>query len=229
MPTASPSFSGFSPAGLRFLRELAKNNDRAWFAQRKAIYETELLEPMRAYVADATKALGKAKIAIGGDPKRTPFRIYRDTRFSNDKSPYKTNAGVYLTRDGTRESPGGLYLHVEPKACFVAAGFYRLDKPLLQRWREAMAAEPKRFAAMLRALERNGLAVDASRDELKRMPRGFQEHADAPIAQYFRYGSFMVSEALSDAEVADPRLIERVVAFAKSGKPLLEYGWAVLG
>ena len=227
MPPLSSSFNGFSRAGLRFLRDLAKNNDRAWFAQRKAIYETELLEPMRAYVADATKALGKAKISLGGDPKRTPFRIYRDTRFSIDKSPYKTNAGVYLTRDGTRESPGGLYLHVEPKACFVAAGFYRIDKPLLQRWREAMAGEPKRFAAMLRALERNGLAVDESRDELKRMPRGFEAQSASPIATYFRYGSFMVSDMLTDAEVADPGLIERVVAFAKKSKPLLEYGWAL--
>jgi uncharacterized protein (TIGR02453 family) len=224
----SRSFLGFSPAGLRFLRELAKNNDRAWFAPRKHVYETELLEPLRALVDDATIALGKAKIPIGADPERGPFRIYRDVRFSRDKSPYKTNLGAYLSHDGRRDSPGGLYIHVQPKASFMALAFYQLDKPLLQRWREALVAQPKRFEAMLRALERNGLKLSEPELTLKRMPRGFEDQAASPLCRFFQYGSFTVSERLADADVGSPLLVERIVSFARRGKPLLDYGWSLV-
>ncbi len=106
------------------------HHDRSWFTPRKHIYEAELLEPLRALVADATEALGKAKIPIGADPKRAPFPIYRDVRFSPDKSPYKTNLGSYLSQDGDHGTPGGLYIHIQPKQAFMALAFYQIDKPV---------------------------------------------------------------------------------------------------
>src|SRR5690349_10339043 len=111
--TAS-GFNGFSPAGLAFMRGLAKHNDRAWFMPRKSTYETELLAPLQTLVDDTTQALRKARIPIAADPRRSTFRIYRDIRFSHDKRPYKTNLGAYLPADGTRDEPGGLYIHIEP-------------------------------------------------------------------------------------------------------------------
>jgi uncharacterized protein (TIGR02453 family) len=158
MPTTtSPTFSGFSPEGLRFLRDLAKHNERQWFTPRKHMYETELLEQLRALIADATAAMHRAKIPIGAAPKRSFFRIYRDIRFSPDKRPYKTNLGAYLPHDGSHDAPGGLYVHIQPKNSFMAIAFYQIEKPLLQRWRTAMASAPKRFEEVLCALERNGL------------------------------------------------------------------------
>ena len=225
--TLSPAFAGFSPEGLRFLRDLAKHNERQWFTSRKHIYETELLEPLRALVADATAAMHRAKMPIGADPRRSTFRIYRDIRFSPDKRPYKTNLGAYLSHDGSHDAPGGLYVHIEPKTSFMAIAFYQIDKPLLQRWRAAMASEPKRFEAVLRALERNGLRLSEPEDALKRMPRGFEAHADSSIAKYFRFPSFIVSETLSDEDIASTRLIERMVSLAKRAKPLLDYGWSL--
>jgi len=224
---ATGKFTGFSQEALRFLRDLAKHNDRSWFTPRKHIYEAECLEPLRALAADATDAFRKAKIPIGADPKRAPFRIYRDVRFSPDKSPYKTNLGAYLSPDGSHGTPGGLYIHIQPKQSFMALAFYQIDKPLLARWREEMARDPKRFETMLRALERNGLQLSEHEDALKRMPRGYEPHADSPIAKYFRQSSFTVSETLSDRDIADARLIERMVAFAKKARPLLTYGWSI--
>ena len=96
----SARFSGFSAAGLKFLRGLAKNNDRAWFQPRKHIYEAELLEPLRALVADATRAMRAAKIPLAANPTGSTFRIYRDIRFSRDKLPYKANLGAYLSLSG---------------------------------------------------------------------------------------------------------------------------------
>lgn len=221
-------FPGFSPQALKFLRELKKNNDRAWFAPRKELYERTCLAPLRALTADLARALHKARIPIDIDASRVGFRIYRDVRFSHDKSPYKTNLGTYLPHRGMRGAPGGLYIHVAPKESFAVAGFYQLDKAALQRWREAMASDPKRFQSVLRTLERNDLALSEQEDALKRMPRGFEALAESPIAAYFRIGTFMVSEKLSDGDLADAGLIERCVALAKKAKPLLEYGWDVL-
>lgn len=222
------AFTGFSPQALRFLRDLKKNNERDWFQAHKDIYERELLAPLQALASDVSVAMRKAKIPIAADPRRVSFRIYRDVRFSNDKSPYKTNLGTYLPHGGLRDSPGGLYVHIEPRASFMAVAFYQLEKPQLQAWRLAMAKEPARFERVLRALERNGTKLSEQDDSLKRMPRGFEDHADGSIAPYFRLKSFIVSETLSDSDVSDAGLIERSVGLAKNAKPLLEYGWSVL-
>jgi uncharacterized protein (TIGR02453 family) len=224
-----PLFSGFSPQTLKFLRGLKKNNDRAWFVPHKELYERECLAPLRALTVDLASALQKAKIPIDADASRVGFRIYRDVRFSRDKSPYKTNLGTYLPHRGVRGAPGGLYVHVAPKESFAVAGFYQLDKEPLQRWREAMASDPKRFQGVLRALGRKGLTLSEQEDALKRMPRGFEALAESPIAAYFKVGTFMVSEKLSDADVAGDGLIEKSLALVKNAKPLLEYGWDVLG
>ena len=224
----SQQFSGFSPAGLKFLRDLANNNDRGWFAPRKHVYETELLEPLRVLLADVTQAMRKARIPLGADPQRSTFRIYRDIRFAPDKRPYKTNLGAYLSPRGTPHDPGGLYLHIQPKQSFMAVAFYQLDKEPLLRWRTALAKDPQRFQSMLHALARNGLKISEESESLKRMPRGFEAYADSPIAKYFRFSSFIVSERLSDKDVSSKRVIERMVRLAKKAKPLMEYGAHVL-
>ena len=109
----------------------------------------------------------------------------------------------------------------------MALAFYQLDPAMLLRWRTAMAKDPKRFQSMLRALERNRLKISEESESLKRMPRGFEAHAESPIAKYFRLGSFTVSERLTDKDVSSPRLIGRMVAFAKKAKPLMEYGRSI--
>ncbi len=221
-------FTGFSAQALKFLRDLKKNNDRAWFAPRKEIFERECLAPLRALTVDLASALRKARVPIDADPSRVGFRIYRDVRFSRDKSPYKTNLGTYLPYRGVRGAPGGLYVHITPKESFAVAGFYQLDKEPLQRWREAMASDPKRFQYVMRALQRNGLGLSEEHETLKRMPRGFEAIAEIPIARYFKTATFMVSEELADADVASAGLIDKSIALVKRAKPLLVYGWAVL-
>jgi uncharacterized protein (TIGR02453 family) len=221
------TFNGFSPEALRFLRDLAKHNDRAWFAPRKELYQKELLEPLQALVADATSALHKAKIPLGGDPKRSVFRIYRDIRFSPDKSPYKTNVGAILSNEHANDSRGGLYIHIQPQESCLAAGFHELDKALLQRWREAMARDPKAFEKLARALESERLTLSEDENGLKRMPRGFEAFASHTIARYFKLRSFIVSENLSDDDVMHARLIDRIVDLGKRAKALFTYGAAV--
>lgn len=225
---AAAAFSGFSPEALNFLRDLAKHNDRAWFAPRKAFYEEHLLEPLRTLVMRASEAMRKARIPLGSDPRSGTFRIYRDVRFSPDKRPYKTNLGAFLAHNGSHDSPGGLYVHIQPANSFIGIGFYHLDKPYLQRWRESMAENPTKFETALRTLGRNGFTLSESEEQLKRMPRGFEAHANSTLAPYFRRSSFIVSENVKDADVCSPQIIDRIVDGAKRAKPLLEYGWSTL-
>ncbi len=227
---AGRSFTGFSAEGLRLLAGLKRNNDRTWFAARKEKITAELLEPLGALVDDATAALTKAKIAIRGDRKRSVFRIYRDVRFSPDKSPYKTHVSAYLSYDGGRDTPGGLYVHVEPGASMIAVAFYAIDTPMLARWRREMAERPARFTRVVEALRKRGLAIDgpeAWEDSLVRMPRGFEAQSESDLAPYFRLRSFCARRKLSDAEVGSPALIDAIVALARDAKPLLEFGWSL--
>ncbi len=229
---ASPAarFSGFDAKALRLLSALEKHNDRAWFAPRKERFRSELLEPLAWLVEDVSAALARAKIPIGGDRKRSIFRIYRDVRFSNDKSPYKTHVSAYLSYDGGRLTPGGIYIHVQPGRSFLSIAFYRIEKPMLQRWRASMAADPARFTRVLRALEKKQLAVippDEDEDSLARMPRGFEACATSPLAPYFRLRNFCTHLALEDREVASPDLPARIVRLARDAKPLLDFGWSL--
>ncbi len=109
MSSATQPFAGFTPEAIQFLADLARNNDRAWFAPRKADYERLLKEPLEALCVALADRFAARGIPLAADPKRSPFRIYRDTRFSKDKSPYKTNLGASFpwVENGRRGRGGG--------------------------------------------------------------------------------------------------------------------------
>ena len=230
MRSDSGRFEGFPASGLRFLEQLAKHNERDFFKPRKELYERDLLAPMRAFVLEVSEALRRAKIGIGGDAKRSIFRVYRDVRFAADKSPYRTNVAAYLSYDGERDTPGGLYVHVGPDRKFFSVTFYNIPKPMLQRWREEMARRPARFRAVLRALARRGHTLvppEEWDDSLARMPRGFAGQAESDLAPYFRLRSFSVRRPLTRADVTSRKMLGHAVTFAKELKPLLDFGWSL--
>jgi uncharacterized protein (TIGR02453 family) len=221
-------FQGFPPSGLRFLRDLARHNDRNWFVPRKHVYERDVLQPMQQLVIELSERFERKRIPVYGDVRRSIFRIYRDVRFTHNKLPYKTHGAAYLSPDGGRHTPGGLYIHVAPKGAFLSLAFYDLHPALLQRWRVAMAEDPKAFAAVIRQLSRAKLQVippDEEEDALRRMPRGFAHLAQTPIGPYFRLRHFLIHDDLDSATLGSRRLVERAVTFVVRGLPLLTYGW----
>jgi len=223
-------FTGFPREGLRFLEQLAAHNDRAWFAPRKEEYERSLHAPMRAFVEDASAALRKAGIPIGGNERRSIFRVYRDIRFSPDKTPYRTNVAAYLSYDGERTTPGGIYLQVAPRRSFFSVAFYRIERPMLQRWRAEMARSPARFRSVVKKLRSKGLELiepEDWEDALARMPRGFERFAESDVEQYFRVRSFCARRPLALRDVTSAALVRRAVEFARDAKPLLDYGWSL--
>jgi len=183
---------------------------------------------MQRLVVELSERFERKRIPLYGDVRRSIFRIYRDVRFSHNKLPYKTHAAAYLSPDGGRHTPGGLYIHVAPKGAFLSLAFYDLHPLFQRRWRDAMAQDPKAFLAVVRALARSKLQIippDDEEDSLRKMPRGFSHFAAAPIGPYFRLRHYLIHEDLDAATLGSRRLVERAVAFAQHGLPLLKYGW----
>jgi uncharacterized protein (TIGR02453 family) len=218
-------FQGFPEAAFDFLRGLATAQNKAWFEDNKRQYEDAVRWPLTALIADLTSAFTRLGVPLQGDPKRSVFRMHRDVRFARDKAPYKTNAGAILTRGGGKDSPGLLYIHIQPDRCFTACGFYRPDPAPLQMMRDAIMANPKNYQAMLRRLADLDLHLGLDEDALKRTPRGYEGVADPALVDALRRRSFIVREPLTQDEVASPVLTERLVAFAEKARPLLDFGW----
>src|SRR5271154_2488034 len=157
MPPPTTPFIGFRPAAFSFFRGLAKHNDPLWFKPRKAIYDNEVLAPFRALLVALSQALEVVGVPLVGDPDRGIFRIYRDVRFSANKQLYKTHQGGVLTRSGGKGDPGLLYVHVEPGASMIGAGFWHAPSELLHRLRGAVLSEADEFLAMAERLTALGL------------------------------------------------------------------------
>jgi uncharacterized protein (TIGR02453 family) len=215
MAVPAPSFAGFTPRAIQFLTDLAENNSRAWFAPRKEDYERLLKEPMEALCVALGERLAARGIPLQADPKRSPFRIYRDTRFSKDKSPFKTNLGATFpwveTDGGAGEGvdagahANGGYFSFQPGEMYAGGGMWRPEKPRLDAFRRALVERPERVRE---ALEAPGFVAwfgeVHTQEALKRIPAGYPQ--DHPMADMFRWKDVIFGRRLSDAEVCSPVL-----------------------
>ncbi|MFN8573416.1 MAG: DUF2461 domain-containing protein [Gemmatimonadaceae bacterium] len=211
------TFTSFRPKGLTFLRQLKRHNDRTWFMDHRATYDEELLDPLRLLVEELDVRCADFAPEIVGNPKRSIFRIHRDVRFSKDKSPYKTHVSFWLThvRAGhgvgseTHGAGAGYYVHVEPGASMVAGGIWMPPRDRLAAIRDAIAENPKAFASTLAdpSFKRRFSSL-STEGMLKRLPRGFAP--GHPAEPYLRYVSFTVSAPLTDDQVLNAKLPERI-------------------
>jgi uncharacterized protein (TIGR02453 family) len=231
-----PIFPGFRPPALTFLRSLKRNNRREWFQENRGTYEEEILVPMRMLVEELDVRFARFAPEIVGDSKRSIFRIYRDVRFSNDKSPYKTHAACWFSHRNAGHGVGsethgagaGYYFHLEPGASIVAGGIWMPPRPSLNLLRETIAKRPKEFAKTLQgtAFKRR---FDKLTEEqmLKRLPRGFEP--GHPAEPWLRYVSFTVSASLSDKDVLSKKLGEKIERDFKMMLPLVRWLNSALG
>ena len=228
--------SYFSDRSLAFLRGLARHNRREWFEQHRADYEASLLAPMRDLVEDMDVRLARLAPEIVGDPKRSIFRIYRDVRFSKDKSPYKEHfACWFFHRDAShrvgQESHGGgagFYFHFQPGSSLNAGGIWMPPPEALDKLRDALAAKPTAFerAVTDRAVRRRFGELDEDA-VLTRVPRGYAP--DHPAARWLCYKSFTVGRALSDAQMTSARLPSLVAEDFAVMRPLVRWLNGALG
>ena len=191
----------FSPALFGFLRDLAANNDREWFAANKARYAAEVQEPSLAFVEDVGMRLPEEIsphfVADARTNGGSVFRIYRDTRFSKDKTPYKTHTGIQFRHARTRDVHApGFYLHLEPGNVFMACGTWHPERETLHAIRTAIAGKPTRWTALTEGL---APVYSLGGESLKRPPAGFdKEH---PLIEELKRKDFIAYSPLTEEDV----------------------------
>jgi uncharacterized protein (TIGR02453 family) len=225
----------FTARALTFFRGLARNNDKPWFEAHREEYETEVRQPMRDLIEDLDTRFAEFAPEIGGDPKRSMFRINRDIRFSKDKSPYKTHAASWFHHRNAARSVGseadagsaGYYFHLEPGGrSMIGAGLWMPPRPQLNKLRDAIAKDPKGFDKMARSIPKRFGGLD-DEGALKRMPRGFAE--DHPAAKWLRFQSFTSGRTLTDAQVTSASLAAFLAREYESLLPLVRWLNGALG
>lgn len=218
-------FGGFPPKALQFLADLAQNNDRAWFAPRKADYERLVKRPMEALCTALAERFAARGIPLEADPRRSPFRIYRDTRFSKDKSPYKTWQGAEFPYRGVGSSEAsahsavGGYFHLQPGEIFVAGGMHHPDSPRLAAFRALVDVDPERVLAAVRDPAFLALYDGVGGDRLQRVPQGYSK--DHPHADLLRLKDVIFERRLSDADATSADLPDVITDSLAAGLPVL--------
>ena len=213
-----------TPALFDFLRELEHNNERPWFEANKARYRAEVRDPMLDLIQAFAEPLAEISPHFRADPRANGgslFRIYRDTRFSKDKTPYKTNVGAHFRHAAGKDAHApGFYLHLEPGMCFAGCGVWHPDSPTLGRIRDAIVEKPdewKRITASGAFCQTFRLAGEA----LKRPPRGYDpEH---PLIEDLKRKDFVVIADVDEAETVRPDFLDRFAAIARAGAEFTNY------
>lgn len=207
---------------LKFLKDIKRHNDRDWFEKNKWRY-LDAKAGFEEAVTGILKELVKFDSGLHGlNPKKLPFRIYRDVRFSKDKSPYKTNMGAGFSPNGRLVQEPGYYLHIEPGQSFIAGGIYQPDPANLAKVRQEIDYNPDALKKLMAAKKFKTIFGGFDEfDKLKTMPKGYPK--DHPQKEWLRLKSFIVSMPLSDKQVTDKKFIRTVASACKNIKPLNDY------
>jgi uncharacterized protein (TIGR02453 family) len=214
----------FSPRSFRFLRALARHNERAWFHEHKADYEAHLREPFLRLIADLQVPLSDISPHYVADPRKAGgslFRIHRDVRFSNNKAPYKTWSGARCHHERARQVHApSFYIHIEPGHCFLGGGLWHPETTTQRRIRDFIVDNPDAWQRATRDpafLER----FHWGGSSLVRSPRGYP--SDHPLIDDLKRKDFVVAQTLDDAVVTGPALLEVVVEGFRAAAPLVDY------
>jgi uncharacterized protein (TIGR02453 family) len=213
-------FSGFPPEGLQFFRKLQRNNRREWFQPRKAIFETSLKQPMRELVAAVNDAMKSFAPLYATDPDKAIYRIYRDTRFSKDKTPYKDHIAASFPRQGTPQG-AGLYFAVSHKEVAIGGGIYMPAPETLRAMRQHVAARHEEFRRIVAARAVRQLFNGLQGEQLTRVPKGFDR--EDPAADLLKYKQFLLYVELAPDMATSPAILSEVVKHFRTMIPFLEF------
>jgi len=215
-------FPGFPPAALAFLADLRRHNNRRWFQARKHIYEQSVKAPMVEMIYRIGEAFPRFAPEMVADPKVSLYRIYRDTRFSPDQSPYKTHAAaVFPVRGLPKNSGPGLYFHISPEEVLIGGGIYMPEPSVLRAVRERMATSPREFRSLVESPRFRKAFGELEGKQLKTMPKGFS--ADHPAAKYLRFQQFLFGKVFSPKLAASSRFLPTLLDCFKKGMPFIRF------
>jgi uncharacterized protein (TIGR02453 family) len=202
-----------------FLADLKKHNDRDWFNANKARYEADLLEPALAFIEDFAPHLHQISPHLRADARRVGgslFRIYRDTRFSKDKTPYKTTAGIWFKHEqGKDVHAPGFYLHLAPGDVFAGGGIWHPDTKTATKIREALVTDPDGWRDATSGVD---LGMGES---LKRVPPGYEK--DHPLAEDLKRKDFGAIERMSEEQATCPDFLQRYADACRRMSPVMAF------
>jgi uncharacterized protein (TIGR02453 family) len=207
---------------VRFLRALKRNNRREWFQPRKEQYEVCVRAPMLEIIERLAADIRVFAPEIVVDVKTSMYRIYRDTRFSEDKTPYKTHASASFPWRGLGKHEGaGLYFHVGAGEVWMGGGMYAPPMPMLQAVREHIASNTRRFRTIIEStgFRRTFGALEGER--LQRVPRGFPKDHEA--AELLKYRQFLAGRDLPPDFAANPRFYGTLLSTFRAAAPLVRF------
>ncbi len=208
---------------IKFLHDLSRHNDRVWFTENRSRYEKARENYTMFVQAVIDEIVGFDPILKGLEAKSCMFRINRDTRFSHDKSVYKTNFGAFIVRGGKKNGDRfpGYYLHIEPGASFVAGGAYIPPSPWLNVIRERISANGDQLVKIIGSKEYRGFFGGLEGEKLKVPPRGYTR--DNPHIELLKMKSFLAQKQFTDDEVVAPEFFIAVTGAFGAMKPLNDF------
>jgi uncharacterized protein (TIGR02453 family) len=207
---------------LSYLRALKRNNNREWFQAHRPDYEAHVHGPLIALVERLAPELARFAPELVASPRVSLYRIYRDTRFSPDKTPYKTHAAAIFPCRGLPKHEGaGLYLEVAPAHVLIAGGIYAPQPPELHAIREHLARNHRRFRSIVESPVFRRAFGEIEGDRLQRLPRGFP--AGHPAAQFLKMKQFLVGHEYPAALSASPRFFTELVTRFGQMAPLIRF------
>ncbi len=221
MPTSTKT-PLFTPRTLSFLRALKRHNDRTWFAGHKDDYLRDVHQPMLDFVEWVAAALPSFAPELEASPRSSLFRIYRDTRFSADKAPFKTQVGaVFPHRDLHRNQSACLYVEIGPAGAMIAGGIYRPERAELLAIREHVARTDRRLRALLEAPAFKRTVGAMEGDALQRVPPGYPP--DHPAAEYLKFRQFLLGKEYEPAFATSREFPAEILRLFRRMAPVVAY------
>src|SRR5258706_8585651 len=219
MPNAAPRFTADT---LKFLRALKRNNRREWFNAHRDDYEAHVRQPMTAIVERLAHDFRAFAPELGASPKQSMYRIYRDTRFSENKAPYKTHvAAVFPPRGLPKHEGAGVYFHVSPDAVWIGGGMYAPQTPQLHAVREHIAANHRRLRSIIESSGFRRQIGKLEGERLQRVPRGFPKDHDA--AELLKYRQFLAGRELPASVATSPKFYGTLLTVFRQVVPLTRF------
>jgi uncharacterized protein (TIGR02453 family) len=218
-----PPFEGFPKQGIQFLKRLKRNNNRGWFDKHKNEYEEFLKLPMQSFIFALQPHFAAFAPEFDLSPKRSIFRIYRDVRFSNDKTPYKTHIAAHFVRRGREKGfvGSGYYFHIEPGEVFIGGGIYMPDSDQLKGIRKAVGQRSGEFLSILNDRKFKKRFGKLEGNNLQRMPKGYDE--SHPMAEWLKLKQFFVGVSLPESACHKTSLVDTIAAISKDAAPFVKF------
>jgi uncharacterized protein (TIGR02453 family) len=218
-----PPFSGFSKKGIGFLKKLKRNNNREWFDRHKSEYEELVRFPMQCLIGSLRPHFAKFAPDFDLNPKKSIFRIYRDVRFSHDKTPYKTHVAAHFVLGGKPKGflGSGYYLQIEPGECYIGGGIYVPDGDQLKKIRSAIAKHGDTF---LKIVENKNFKKSFSPfhwQQLQRIPKGYSEYHT--MAGWLKYKQFFVGVSWPETKCYKDSFVDDIAEVCETIAPLVNF------